>query len=343
MLSVVTALVPTLVVVASLWIVQLLDEQISHDALPRYLIIFGPACVAAYLMRRTPLRMGIALALVAVAGSFVRFDNRTPIHVERSFFGVHRVMITPGERVLLSGTTNHGVQSRNPALRCEPLSYYSRGGPVGQAMNILVQRTPPATRFGVVGLGTASMAAYARPGQSWTFFEINPAVERLAREPDYFTFLQDCAPDAKVIIGDARLMLTRQPDSSFDMLVLDAFSSDAIPVHLMTIEAMQLYFRTLAPGGVLAVHISNRFLDLAPVLAAMSRRLGYDSILEMHVPTEEQYALSAEIALSRWVLVARSRPDFGPLATDSRWESLDELPGPVWTDDYSNVFSVVRY
>jgi spermidine synthase len=210
-------------------------------------------------------------------------------------------------------------------------------------MDMLLRRTSPAARFGVVGLGTASMAAYARPAQRWTFFEINPAVERLAREPDYFTFLRDCAPDAKVVIGDARLMLARQPGSSFDLLVLDAFSSDAIPVHLMTLEAVQLYFRTLAPGGLLAVHISNRFLDLAPVLAAMSRELGLVSILEMHVPTEEQYALSPEIALSRWVLIARSRSDFGPLAEDRRWESLDELPGPVWTDDYSNVFRVVRY
>jgi hypothetical protein len=342
-LTVVTALLPVLLVVAALWTVQLLDEHLSHDALPRYLMIFGPACFVAFLMRRTPLRMGIALAIVAVAGSFVRFDNRVPIHVERSFFGVHRVMVTPEERVLLSGTTNHGVQSRNPALRCEPLSYYSRGGPVGQAMNMLTRRTPPAARFGVVGLGTASMAAYARPGQSWTFFEINPAVERLARDNDYFTFLRDCAPAAKVVIGDARLMLTSQPDGSFDMLVLDAFSSDAIPVHLMTLEAMRLYFRTLAPGGLLAVHISNRFLDLAPVLAAMSRELGLDAILEMHVPTDDQYAISSEIALSRWVLIARSRADFGALVEDHRWESLDELPGPLWTDDYSNVFRVVRY
>jgi hypothetical protein len=342
-LTVVTALLPALLVVAALWTVQLLDEHLSTDALPRYLMIFGPACLVAFLMRRTPLRMGIALAIVAVAGSFVRFDNRIPIHVERSFFGVHRVMVTPGERVLLSGTTNHGVQSRNPALRCEPLSYYSRGGPIGQGMSMLTGRTPPATRFGVVGLGTASMAAYARPGQSWTFFEINPAVERLARDPDYFTFLHDCAPDANVVIGDARLMLTGQPDGSFDMLVLDAFSSDAIPVHLMTIEAVRLYFRTLAPGGLLAVHISNRFLDLAPVLAAISRELGLDAILEMHVPTDDQYAISPEIALSRWVLIARSRADFGALVEDHRWEPLDHLAGPVWTDDYSNVFRVVRY
>jgi len=332
-----------LLVVASIFLVQTFDDQISHEALTRYVIIFGPACLVAYLMRRTPLRMGIALAIVAVAGSFVRFDNRVPIHVERSFFGVHRVMVTPAERVLLSGTTNHGVQSRNPALKCEPLSYYSKGGPVGQVMNMLAGRSRPATRFGVVGLGTASMAAYAVPGQSWTFFEINPAVERLARDPDYFTFLRDCAPHATVIIGDARLMLDRQPDSTFDMLVLDAFSSDAIPVHLMTEEALQLYFRTLAPEGVLAVHISNRFLDLAPVLAAMSRELGLVSMLEMHVPTPEQYALSAEIALSRWVLIARRRADFGSLPNDRRWESLDELPGPVWTDDYSNVFRAVRY
>jgi hypothetical protein len=311
--------------------------------LTRYAIIFAPPCLAAFAMRRAPLRMGIALAAVVVAGSFVRFDNRVPVHVERSFFGVHRVMRTAHETVLLNGTTNHGVQSVNPALRCEPLSYYSREGPIGQVVSSLKTRVPAPTRFGVVGLGTASMAAYASPGQTWTFYEINPAIERLARDADYFTYLRDCAPDAHVVTGDARLMLTREPDRAFDLLVLDAFSSDAIPVHLLTVEAMQLYFRTLAPGGLLAVHISNRFLDLAPVVGAVAARAGFVALQQVHMPTAAQHAISEEIAVSRWAVVARSRADLGALAYDAQWQTLGGADGPVWTDDYSNVLGVVRH
>ena len=126
------------------------------------------------------------------------------------------------------------------------------------------------------------------------------------------------------------------------MLVLDAFSSDAIPVHLMTLEAMELYVRKLAPGGILAVHVSNRYLDLAPVVGATARGAGLTSVVQFHSPTAEQRDISSEISPSRWVLVARGGPDFGALAADSRWVSLDDTDGPVWTDDYSNVLGVVR-
>ncbi len=339
--SVAMTAAPAILVALLVMFVQRYDAQLPTDTFPRYAIIFIPPCLAAFTMRRAPLRMGIALAAIVVAGAFVRFDNRVPIHLERSFFGVHRVLFSGRERVLLSGTTNHGAQSINPSLRCEPLTYYSRGGPVGQLFaSIKEDRTK--TRFGVVGLGTASMAAYAAPGQAWTFFEINPAVERIARDPDYFTYLRDCAPDARVITGDARLMLTTLPDSSFDVLVLDAFSSDAIPVHLMTLESMELYVRKLAPGGVLAIHVSNRYLDLAPVVAATARGAGLTSVVQLHSPTAEERDISSEISPSRWVLVVRTKADLGSLAADSRWAPLDGTDGPVWTDDYSNVLGVVR-
>ncbi|MEQ1907708.1 MAG: fused MFS/spermidine synthase [Vicinamibacterales bacterium] len=331
--------VPLLLVGAGLWFVQTMDARLTYDTFTRYAIIFGPPCLVGFLMRSSPLRMGIALAIVVVAGAFIRFDNRVPIHLERSFFGVHRVLFSGGERVLLSGTTNHGAQSVDPSLKCEPLTYYSRGGPIGQLFSAL-KAQGKLGRVGVVGLGTASLAAYASPGQSWTFFEINPVVERLARES--FTFLRDCAPDAKVIIGDARLKLGSQPEGAFDVLVLDAFSSDSIPVHLMTREAMELYFHTLAPGGVLAVHVSNRFLDLAPVVAATGRSAGFKSVEQLHAPSEDQSAISREISPSRWVLVVRGLADLGALATDSRWRSLDAADGPVWTDDYSNVVGVLK-
>lgn len=334
--------VPVLLVVLLVTFVQRFNAQLPGDTLTHYAIIFIPPCLAAFTMRRAPLRMGIALGTIVVAGVFVRFDNRVPIHLERSFFGVHRVLFSGRERVLLSGTTNHGAQSIDPALRCEPLTYYSRGGPIGQLFASLKDAGSPGTRVGVVGLGTASMAAYASPGQTWTFFEINPVVERIARDPGYFTYLRDCAPEARVITGDARLMLASQPDASFDVLVLDAFSSDAIPVHLMTVEAMTLYVRKLAPGGIIAVHVSNRYLELAPVVGATARNVGLVSVTQLHGPTDAQRQISSEISPSRWVLVARRSADLGSLSDDTRWHSLDDTDGPVWTDDYSNVLGVLR-
>lgn len=341
-LGLVLTVLPVLLVVAMLSGVQRFNAQIPNDTFTRYALIVGPPLAAAFLSRRRPLHMGIALAMVAVAGGFIRFDNRVPIHLERSFFGVHRVVFSGRERVLLSGTTNHGAQSVNAALKCEPLTYYSRGGPIGQLFDSL-KGGAKLSHIGVVGLGTASMAAYAAPDQQWTFFEINPAVERLARDPEYFTYLRDCAPQAKVVIGDARLMLASQPAETFNVLVLDAFSSDSIPVHLMTREAMQLYVRKLAPGGLLAVHISNRYLELGPVVGATARAAGLTSIVQLHVPTSEQLAVSSEISLSRWVLMARNERDFGSLPNSGQWHTLDDETGPVWTDDYSNVVGVMRW
>jgi hypothetical protein len=333
---------PVLLVATIVSVVQRFDAELPGSAFWRFIIIFGPACLAAFALRRTPLRMGIALATLVVASTFVRFDNRVPIHLERSFFGIHRVMFTGRERLLLSGTTNHGAQSVDPALKCEPLTYYSRGGPIGQ---VIAEARDEGTkrRFAVVGLGTASLAAYASSGQTWTFFEINPAVERLARDPEYFTFLKDCAPDAKVVTGDARLMLTGQPDAAFDVLVLDAFSSDAIPVHLITREALELYMNKLALGGVIAVHISNRYLDLGPVVGATARDAGLVTLVQTHVPSADQERISAEISPSRWVLLARNVHDFGELARNGRWSTLDDVDGPVWTDDYSNVLGLLRH
>ena len=339
--AVIGVLLPVLVLVVMVPVVQKYDHQLPDSPFVRFVLIFGPACLFAFLLKRRPLHMGISLAMLLVAGTFVRFDNRVPIHLERSFFGLHRVMFTGQERVLLSGTTNHGAQSIKPQLKCEPLTYYSKEGPVGQLLEY-VQKERPGSRFGVVGLGTASMAAYAKPGETWTFFEINPVVERLARDPEYFTYLQDCAPQAQVVIGDARLKLMEQPDAAFDIMVLDAFSSDAIPVHLITLEALQLYLQKLGPHGVMAVHISNRYMNLAPMLGATARKAGLVSVVQTNVPAEYARKVSLEISPSRWVLVAREATDLAPLVQTGLWSTLDDANGPVWTDDYSNVIGVLR-
>jgi hypothetical protein len=335
----VIALWPAILLIVFNWLIYRVDWGLPESTSIRSAWAVVPALAVAYVLRSSPWRLGGALALLLIVEPWVRVEERVTLHIERSFFGVHRVNDTGFERVLQSGTTDHGSQAVDPALACEPISYYTRGGPVGQLFSSFVGG-PPRTRFGVVGLGTASMAAYAKPGDSWTFFEINPAVERLARNPDYFTFLRDCAPDARVVLGDARLSLERVPDGAFDLLMIDAFSSDAIPVHLMTAEAVALYVRKLAPGGLLSLHVSNRFLDLPPVVAAIANKLGITAMIQHHRPGEEE-SNELRVNASKWIVAGRTRADLQPLIATGRWTDPVASPGPLWTDDYSNVLRIV--
>ena len=199
---------------------------------------------------------------------------------QRSAFGVHRVRQVTLDHgstyhVLVHGNTVHGVQRRDAGHLQAPQAYYVPSGPVGQVFATL--GLGAGTRpVGVVGLGAGGLACYGGPGQSWQFFEIDPLVAEIARDPRYFTFLRDCPPRSEVVLGDGRLTLSRVPDAHFGAIVLDAYSSDAIPVHLLTREALSLYLRKLAPGGVLVFHLSSRHLDLAPVLGGLAAGAGLD-------------------------------------------------------------------
>jgi hypothetical protein len=314
-------------------------EFLPESTQTRFAVAALPALVLATGLYKSLPRLGVGLALVMIAGAFVRVEDRLTLHVERSFFGIHRVTDTGLTRVLLSGTTMHGSQAVDPALRCEPLSYYSRRGPVDQLFTSLQARFP-TLRIGVVGLGTASIAAYARGTDQLTFFEINPAVERLARHPDYFTYLRDCAPEAQVLVGDARLSLERVPDRAYELLIVDAFSSDAIPVHLMTSEAIALYLRKLSETGLLALHISNRYVDLAPVIAAIVQAQGLGAAIQRHRPDPGSDAWKS--APSQWVVVGQHQSDLRSLLGAGPWEEPVAAPGPLWTDDYSNVVRLIK-
>jgi hypothetical protein len=194
----------------------------------------------------------------------------------------------------------------------------------------------------LIGLGAGAAACYRRPGESWTFYEIDPEVERLARR--FFTFLADCAPEAPVVIGDGRLALARAP-TAFDLIVIDAFSSDAVPVHLLTREALAGYLDKLDAAGVVLFHLSNRHLDLAPVAAALARDLGLAGRAQFFKPAARGPEASAhEIAQSIWVALARDAAALGPLAADPRWTPLvAKANARPWSDGFSNLAQAIRW
>jgi len=310
--------------------------------------IVAVAATAGFALMSRPLRLALGIAVVLAAGPLVLGKTvfagpglRDALLWERSFFGVHRVSLQtePLEaHVLLHGTTVHGAQFTDPAKRRIPLTYHDKAGPLGQ-----VFRAFPRSRFprvGVVGLGAGATACYATRGQEWTIFEIDPKVERIARDPRYFTYLSDCAPDAKVTIGDARLSLRDVPDGHFDLLVLDAFSSDAIPVHLLTVEAFRLYRRKISERGILMANISNRFLDLEPVVGRVASETGLFGVVQYFKVTPEENARSMRFP-SIWTAMAR-RPDYiRELASDPRWERLRGDNAKPWTDDHVNIMDAI--
>jgi spermidine synthase len=217
---------------------------------------------------------------------------------------------------------------------------------VGHAIDSLPIFHGPNASIGVVGLGTGTLSCYARPGQDWRFFEIDPAMVRIARNPEIFTFLSRCAPQARVILGDARLSLAREPAGKLDLLAVDAFSSDAIPIHLLTREALQVYRRALKPDGLLLIHISNRYLDLEPVLAAAAKRDGWHAAAFDYSPEagEEGRNLSRSI----WVAMTRDKDGLMTLriasAEDAHlWRPLLGRPGfEGWTDDYASILPLLE-
>jgi hypothetical protein len=311
---------------------------------PGAALAFGAPALLCLSFTRRPLRFGLGVGAVLLAGALYANRGGETLYTERSFFGIHRVsrleLSDSGTyHALVHGNTLHGMQSQQPARSREPLTYYYRSGPLGQAFEALgaAKATQPVA---AVGLGAGSVACYAQPGQAWTFYEIDPAVERIARDPRFFTFLRDCAPDAPVVLGDARLTLARAPDGAYGWLILDAYSSDAPPLHLLTREALQLYVAKLAPDGVLALHITNRHLDLEPVLGNLARDAGLAALIGDGRQVGAQEAAQARTG-SRWVLMARSPAHLGLLANDARWQPLTTAPDQeVWTDDFSSLLSV---
>jgi spermidine synthase len=272
---------------------------------------------------------------------YSEIENRT-LHAERNFFGTLSVKFDPATatNILYHGNTIHGRQFVDPQLQLEPLSYFHRDGPLGKIFEAF-SANAASPNVAIVGLGTGSMACYSFAGQHWTFYEINPAVISIAQTPDYFTYLQKCAAaSTDIVLGDARLQLQNAPDQHYGLIVLDAFNSDAIPIHLMTQEAIALYTSKLATGGMLAFHISNRSLKLDTVLADLAQRNGATCL---SLADGEQNVLTGKDP-SEWLVMAQHSPAFDILAQDPRWRVVHGGNGSTaWTDDFSNILSVFRW
>jgi len=312
------------------------DAQLPGKMLP-----FGIAAGIAVNFVRRPLRFGLTVGAVAFAVALAASTDSRELHRERSFFGVYQVTASKDDDLheLVHGTTTHGRQDFSPRRRSVPLSYYHHGGPIGQ---MLTAAPASATAdVAIIGLGTGSIACYSEPGERWTFYEIDPTVERIARDPDLFTYLRDCPGELDVVLGDARLSLDRAADRRYGMIVADAFSSDTVPIHLLTREALALYRSKLRRDGLLAFNVSNRYLTLEPVLGNLARNAGLACVAQED--ERSQFDGQPETDASDWVVMARSRRKVAAVAPAAGgWERCRSSPGtPVWTDDFSNLIGAI--
>ena len=307
----------------------------------RSALVFGLPLLAVYCFIDRPIRFAAGLGLLLLVGAFDPGAIGSTLYLERNFLGTVRVTRDPEGKFhrMVHGSTVHGQQRLGSPL---PLTYYHPTGPAGVVFRRVVDTWGGPRRIGAVGLGTGSMAYFARPQHDWVFFELDPAVERVARDERFFTYLRDSrAASLRVVHGDARLRLTAEPDASFDVLVLDAFSSDAIPVHLLTAEVLDVYDTKLRDGGLLLFHVSNRYLDLAPVLAKLAETAGRPWVVryanDISVSPDETEEGKYP---SQWVLLARRPADLGVLEKSVLWRRIRAMSDtPRWTDAHANLLS----
>jgi SAM-dependent methyltransferase len=323
-------LVPFVVVAGVLTAIMALERSIATPVAVRW---FGVGALIL-LVGAQPRFLAVATGLVLAIATFVL--PAPALLRDRSFFGVTEVVPTADGRwiQLMNGTTVHGVQSTEARLRQTPTFYYARSGPLGDIFDVLGRSRPDAD-IAVAGLGAGGIAAYIQPANTMTFFEIDPVVIEVASDPRYFTFLADAPTTPRIVLGDARLSLRDEPEASYDLVILDAFSSDAPPAHLLTVEALLEDRRVLRPGGILMIHVSNRYFDLAPALGAAGARLEMTVLERRYSPTPED-AAEAGASPSIWV-VATADPAILEELRLAGWHDTDHAGVEPLTDDHPDV------
>ena len=326
--------------IGALTVAVLVSSRVLDLRFQVQLAMLAIPAILAFSQRRHGVRFGTSMAALIGAGLALGSQDVRELYSTRTFFGVYRVYEDATGRYhgLAHGTTLHGEQATSAGRRAEPLTYYHPTGPFGDAW-----RTLPGAKgreIGVVGLGVGTLATYSRPNQHWTFFEIDPAIEAIARTPAWFSFMEQCGDRCRVVTGDARLSLAREPEHHYNLLVLDAFSSDSIPVHLMTREALALYVSRLAPDGAVMMHISNRHLRLAPIVARLGADRGLYGAQRVELPGRGSWAEGKRG--SQWIVLSRKPTDIAPLIRHAGWIPLTASPStPLWTDDFSNILGVL--
>lgn len=327
---------------ATVALIVLLSQLAQTDAQEygKFFAFSLAAGIAVNFVRR-PLRFGLSVGAIVLAVALASAPDQQELHRERSFFGVYQVTAAEGGDLhrLIHGTTTHGAQDfSSPGRERTPISYYHRGSPIGRLLGAMPQRL--TARAAIIGLGTGSIGCYSKPGERWTFYEIDPTVERIARDPRFFTYLRVCPGSFDVVLGDARLGLRRAADARFGLIMADAFSSDAVPVHLITREALALYRSKLREDGIVAFNVSNDYLALEPVLGNLAHDTGMACVAQ--ADDESGTDGVPETDASDWVVLARRTRDLRAVASDERWQNCRRSPGSApWTDDHSDVLSVL--
>ncbi len=321
------------------------------DTPPLQLAAVALMAAVAVLAIGRPLIFTWHLAMLMLAlGGWQQIDISTIESArQRSFFGIYTVENSNSQqtRRLLHGTTLHGVQSFDSELSGRPMSYYAPLSAVGQALTAAPGLFGAEARIGIVGLGTGTLLCYAQAGQSWSVFEIDPLMVKLATEPKIFTYVSECKPDVRIVVGDARLKLADEPKAAFDILAVDAFSSDAIPLHLLTREAFAVYLRAVGDDGIILLHISNRYLDLEPVVAALARGMGLTARIVTFQPKPEDFAEGYSYNGSIWIALTRNEARMQQLvaasADPASWRELrTDRAIAGWTDSFASILPVLK-
>jgi spermidine synthase len=332
-------------VIAAIYLLDL-DFYGIQGSSPATWLVFGLPLAASWLLGRAAraLTVAVLVLLIALFVSWMGQPNDL-LAVQRNFFGIKRVTHwSDGDyHALTHGDTSHGIQRMDAEFRLEPLAYYYRDSPLGDIFAVMEETPEDFRRVAILGLGVGTIAAYGQPGQQYDFFELDPAMEEIARDPRLFTYLSDSQAEINVIIGDARLRLQEAPDSYYQLIVVDAFSSDSVPTHLLTVEAIRLMFNKISPEGLVIFHTSNRYLSLHPVLANAAEELDLLCYARTHLHMTVDDRQDGKYACA-YVVMAREQGELRGLEEMPGWHSVTPNPNVrLWTDDYSSLIPVLRF
>jgi len=328
-----------LLAVGLLLAAQLTDTIIALTVIPAI-----AAAIALMALRMYPLGYAVFGSIFLIAASpIISIIIDPPRMIERNYFGVMRVIDRNNDiRQLYHGTTLHGAQSQNPDYKNLPITYYHPTGGAGDVFEVLDARTPGPQKIAVIGLGTGAMACYWRADRHFDFYEIDPAMVKIAEDPTLFTYLSDCGSPYKTIIGDGRIEIAKADDGTYDAIIIDAFSSDNIPIHLLTLEAMQIYMHKLKANGVIVFHLSNRYMNLEPQIAALSRATRVPAITRLSGSQPIYEGASTRSATSFYAVMTGNPNILLSLQHGNRWKTAEFKHNfRLWRDDYANILAAL--